>query len=238
MTGVAAAADDPGSTFDAIKDRLRRALTMLAVQAWRSSDVQQRDELSSLADRIRIVVDHYEQRRSVGVRSVDPTDYLEWLRRKLVAAADCEQQRIRLAIASNVEELSNESALVVGLITSELVAIALARACENLPRIVTVRFGRDLSGHFLTVAAQRRRWREAIPSGPDSVGMALVRQLVRDLEGTFGTVNNGAGVEVRLPLGGNGLASPLRNISPRRTLKRPPAHTLSPKERLHELRHS
>ena len=76
------------------------------------------------------------------------------------------------------------------------------------------------------------------PSAPDSVGMAFVRQLVRDLEGTFATVNNGAGVEVRLPLGGIGLASPLRNISPRRTLERPPAHTLSPKERLHERRYS
>lgn len=237
MTGAAAAAVDHGSTFDAIKDRLRKALTMLAVQAWRSSDVQLRDEFFSLADRIRGVVDHYEQRRGVGVRSIDAADYLERLRHKLVAAANCEPRRIRLTIASDVEELSNEGALVIGLITSELVAKALARPGANLPRIVTVRFGHDLSGHFLTVAEQRRKWREAVPSGPDGVGMALVRQLVRDLEGTLATVNNGAGVEVRLPLGGSGLASPLRNISPRQSPGQQPAHTVSRKEDFHELRH-
>lgn len=238
MTAVGSARGHHGSGSFEVRDRLRRALTVLAVQAWRSSDVRLRDELSRLAERIRAVIDHYEQRRNIGVLSVDAADYLERLRRRLAAAAGCDQQRIRLVVESGAEELSNDGALIIGLITSELVAAVLAQAGANAPRLVTVRFGRDLSGHLLTVAEPRRRWREAIPSAPDSAGMTFVRQLVRDVEGSFATVNGGAGVSVRLPFGGGRLTSPLRNISPPRTLGRPPGPTLSPKERLNELRHS
>jgi two-component sensor histidine kinase len=225
MTAVGSARSDHASRSFEIRDRLRRALTVLAVQAWRSSDVRLRDELSRLAERIRAVIDHYEQRRNVGVLSVVAADYLERLRRRLAAAAGCELRWIRLVVGSGA--LSNDGAFIIGLITSELVAAALAQAGVNSSRLVTVRFGRDLSGHLLTVSEPRQLWREAIPSAPDSVGMAFVRQLVRDVEGSFATVNGGAGVSVRLPFGDSRLALPLRNISPPRTPEWAPAHALA-----------
>jgi two-component sensor histidine kinase len=227
-----------GSPFDALGGRFRKALTLLAVQAWRSSDIALREELSSLADRIRRVVDRYEGHRGSGVRTVDAANYLERLQRSLLAAANCERQRIGLAITSDVGELSIEGALVVGLIVSELVATALAQAGANRLCRVTMRIGGDLSAYVLTAANQRRKRRETIFPDPEGIGMGLVRQLVWDLGGTFTTVNNGAAVEIRLSLGERDLASPLRNISPRRTLDRAPGYTLSSKEGRHELRYS
>lgn len=238
MTGEFGAEDDHHPTLDAIQHRLQRASTILAVQAWRSANVQRRGELSSLAGRIRVVVDQYEQRRSTGVRSVDAANYLERLRRNLAATTNCESRRICLAFASDAEELSNEGALVLGLITSELVTRALARADANAPRAVRVRFGQETSGHVLTVREEHRAsGRKAVLTGADSVGMELIRQLVRNLKGTLVTADNGAGVNVRLSLGGSDLASPLRNISPRPSPDQPRA-AFSPKEDLHEFPHS
>jgi two-component sensor histidine kinase len=222
-----------GSGLETVEGRFRKALTLLAVQAWRSPDGRLRAELSSLADRIRNLVDRYELHRGSGARSIDAADYLEGLRHGLAAAANRERQRIRLTIASDVRELSKEGALLLGLIVNELVATALARAPADLPCRVTVRFGRDLSGYVLTAADRRRSGRETIFPQPEGVGMTLVRQLVRELEGAFTTMNGGADVEIRLSLQEGDPVSPWRNVSPRRTAHRTPLQQLSSKEDRH-----
>jgi two-component sensor histidine kinase len=235
MTGATRA--DQAWPFDAIDGRFRKALTRLAVEAWRSSDAQLRRELSSLADRIRSVVDRYEQHRNSGVRSVDPADYLERLRTGLLAESGA-GGRISLAIVTDVRALSIEGALVIGLIVSELVATASARVGPSSPRRVTVQVGRVLSGYVVTVTNQRRTWRQAVLPDPEAIGMVLVRQLVRDLQGTFKVVNRGADVEIGFSLGEGDLLSPLRNISPRGTLDRDRAPPSSAREGRHELRYS
>lgn len=230
--------DDLHPDFDLFKDRLQMARTRFAVQAWRSPEPKRRDELSSLSRRIRLVIDQYEQRRSIGVRSIDAAHYLDKLRCKIAAASTCERGRIHLAFASDAEELSNEGALVLGLVTSELVVRALERAAANRSRAVTVRFEHGPSGHYLTVAEVRPRRRMSILGGCGSVGIDLVRHLVRDLGGAVVTADDGAAVKVRLTLGEGDLASPLRNISPRRSPNPRRAHVFAGKEDLHEFRHS
>jgi two-component sensor histidine kinase len=237
MTGPASDDDDRHSAFDAIEDRLQKAVTMLAVQAWRSSDVHVRDRLSSLAGRIRAVVDQYEHRRSVGVLAVHAADYLETLRRMLVASASCERRGIRLEIASNSEDLSNEGALVLGIVTTELVANALDCPEANAPHIVTVGFSQERSSHCLTVTQRRRAGCKASLVRPGSVGILLVRQLIRDLGGTLSQINQGASVEVRLSLRGCDLPSSLRNISPGLSPVQMRTAPISAKESFHELRH-
>ena len=229
---------DHHPALDTIQHRLQRAGTRLAVQAWRSADERKRAELSSLAARIREVVDQFEQHRIAGVSSIDAAEYLERLRCKLAAGTNCEARGIRLAFVSDAGRLSNEGALVLGLITSELIVRALARADANALRAVTLIFGQGQSGHYLTVAQHRSSRRKAIATCQDSIGMAFVQKLVRELAGSLVTVNNGADVNVRISLDRGDLASPLRNISPRRSADQQRAHPFSQKEDLHELRYS
>jgi two-component sensor histidine kinase len=238
MTGEATACDDRHPAFDLFKDRLQMAHTLFSVQAWRSPDGRRRDELSSLAGHIGALIDQYERRRSVGVRSIDAADDLEELRCRIAAAANCGRQQIHLTFAGHTAELSNEGALVLGLVASELVVGALERADASGSGAVTVRLEHEPSGHNLTVAEVRPCRRMPLLAGPRSYGVDFVRRLVRDLGGTLVTANSGAAVKARLPLGRSELAPLLRNISPRQSPDQLRAHVFSRKEDFHEFGHN
>jgi two-component sensor histidine kinase len=219
---------------DGIEDRVRRARTMLAVQAWRCANPLFRDELSGVVRRIRASISQYEQRRSNGVLSLDATDYLEGLRRHLAAQTTHEGRRVHLAFSAATGALSNEGALILGLIVNEVLTDASDHAQSGQPCVVALRLGCGSSGFRLSVA-DRRSGRTPW-AWPGSFGLTLARQLVRELAETFTSVPEGAGVQLHVRFSTNPYALPLRNVSPRDPLSRQHAHSVkATQEAFHEL---
>lgn len=235
MSGEALADSDGWARSEGVEDRVRMAGTMLAVQAWRCSNPLMRDELSSVARRVQAAIDQHEKRRCCGVRSIDAADYLEGLRRRLVAAMNDEEERVHLAFAVKPGALSNDGALLLGLIVNEVLADALDRA-HGRPCVVAVQLERGPPGFSLTIA-DRQPGRA--PQGPGSFGLALVRQLARELAKTFLSAPNDAGIKLHILSTRSEHALPLRDVTPRRPQRAPRLHPMrSTEEAFHEFRHN
>jgi PAS domain S-box-containing protein len=187
-----------------VKNNLQMVSSMLNLQARSTRDPVVRAVFKENQARLRaLALLHERLYRSEKLARIGMAEYLESLLQSLVRAAGAPGQSVSIAIEVEPAELSVDLAIPMGLIVNELASNSLKHAFpESRTGSLRVELRKSAPGQLVLLHSDNG---VGLPAGLDplsshTLGMELVRTLVRQLGGAVAWRNNGGTeVEIRFP---------------------------------------
>ena len=203
-----------GEVHHRVKNNLQIVSSLLTIQAQSIEDVTARGALEEMVNRVRSMSFVHEQLYGTEKMScIDLGDYARTLGTYLRGSVASDA---RISFAVDRVDLAIDTAVPCGLIINELVTNSLKHGHSADGVCVIAVEVRAHDGGFTLMVSDRGRGFPATPPSASSLGVRLVRSLVRQIRGQLTmTSDEGARVSIWVPLEGTSHSS-----SPPR---RPPA---------------
>ena len=176
-----------------VKNNLQVIISMLYLQSSQISDPGLKSILLACQERTRSIALIYEMlSKAENLTKIDFIEYLRRLTPDLLEAHQVRSNVVALSIRGEEVFLNVDTALPCGLIIAELVSNSLKHAFpEGRKGEIAISIQRQDPRHLvLAVSDNGVGWEEAAEDGPKSLGLQLVADLVKQLNGTLSTAND------------------------------------------------
>lgn len=182
-----------------VKNNFQVIISLLNMQSRKLQDTVAVEPLIEMRNRIRsMALIHERIYHTDSLADVDFGDYLQYLTRELFSPTILQGHQIRLVFHLEQVLLDIDQAIPCGLLVNELLTNAFKYAFPpdwQGSREVEVRLAEQQGMVLLEVSDTGIGLPEAIdPEQPQSLGMQLIRQLVRQLEGSWTLTRSGGTV--------------------------------------------
>lgn len=178
-----------------VKNNLQITSSLLRLQSDYLEDARARELFAESQNRIRsMALVHEKLYRATDLSKINFPEYVDGLARLLFQSYGVNKERIRIEVPKASVFLSIEAAVPCGLIVNELISNSLKHAFSpERPGRILVEVKAEKSGEAVISVSDDGR---GLPSGfdiekADSLGLQLVRSLVRQLNGRIEVRSSG-----------------------------------------------